>query len=716
MSSENDNKLVNLLDLKEAYDNSKHVQTEVSSPSASGTAVAFIDNISQNTNGVISPTKKTVAGATQSAAGLMSAADKTKLDGIAAGAQVNSLTGVKGNAESTYRTGNVNLTPANIAFIGTNPTGGTLNDTREWWVSKGTCYAYFYNLNQVNGQPSQYGFLISIVNGSEIHQEWWTQPNGAHYYRGGNANTTAMPDWAENVTGVKGNAESTYRTGNVNLTAANVGAVATNAPVIFTNSAIDLTKADNNLTNDVWMQSVEWQDKNNKMLAVIDGVTKSNGQTQLYLGVRNFNTNGNRATNKGISIIADKNNNLTYVFDDAQNARSALGAVAKSGDTMTGSLTLNTGTFTSIAEQPQVNLRNNTYVSGQNPSKALWNVVANSIDKNGQRAGLIHQVFVTNGNSTWEMNLQKHVNGTDYYAGFQISGSMTSVSENKLQYNVDTKALTGGKWQGDAIGTEYGGTGATTPAQAAKNITGLTWDLNTNNTSDSWVPVLNSNTLQHRVIPVAYNSIPLSVDAGGTNATNADAARQNLLTLKTGYYNEINPNTIKHNFIGLVWNITEQPSKIGTCGTLEVMSTAPFADTSNRVRQVFYNYFAEEVWTRKWDGSTWSEWRETYFGASISLMSTNPTISSLYNELEKLTLNYPVNIRINNDAMQSLTGKSISGGYGTVVKTGVESGTLVLSFDICYVAGNYRHAFTTRVSQTTITPGAVYRYTSTTVD
>lgn len=44
----------------------------------------------------------------------MSATDKSKLDGIAAGAQVNSITGVKGNAESSYRTGNVNLTAANV--------------------------------------------------------------------------------------------------------------------------------------------------------------------------------------------------------------------------------------------------------------------------------------------------------------------------------------------------------------------------------------------------------------------------------------------------------------------------------------------------------------------------------------------------------------------------------------------------------------------------
>lgn len=50
----------------------KAVQTAKSSPSASGTAVAFIDTISQNAQGVITATKKTVQTATTSQSGLMS--------------------------------------------------------------------------------------------------------------------------------------------------------------------------------------------------------------------------------------------------------------------------------------------------------------------------------------------------------------------------------------------------------------------------------------------------------------------------------------------------------------------------------------------------------------------------------------------------------------------------------------------------------------------
>lgn len=48
----------------------------------------------------------------------------TKLATIEQGAQVNTVTGVKGDAESSYRTGRINLTPANIGAV---PSGRTVN-------------------------------------------------------------------------------------------------------------------------------------------------------------------------------------------------------------------------------------------------------------------------------------------------------------------------------------------------------------------------------------------------------------------------------------------------------------------------------------------------------------------------------------------------------------------------------------------------------------
>ena len=51
-----------------------------------------------------------------------SATERTKLSGIAEGAQKNTVTGVKGSSESTYRTGNINITKDNIGLSNVNNT------------------------------------------------------------------------------------------------------------------------------------------------------------------------------------------------------------------------------------------------------------------------------------------------------------------------------------------------------------------------------------------------------------------------------------------------------------------------------------------------------------------------------------------------------------------------------------------------------------------
>lgn len=81
----------------------KPKQTAVTDPTASGSGIEFIDSISQDTNGVIVPAKKSVQVAVASTsgvggnAGVMSAADKEKLDGIEAGAQANTIESISIN-------------------------------------------------------------------------------------------------------------------------------------------------------------------------------------------------------------------------------------------------------------------------------------------------------------------------------------------------------------------------------------------------------------------------------------------------------------------------------------------------------------------------------------------------------------------------------------------------------------------------------------------
>lgn len=72
----------NPVDSGHALSEYKTKQTAVSDPSADGSGVEFIDSISQDDNGVITPHKKSVQSASGSHAGLMSADHYTKLENL----------------------------------------------------------------------------------------------------------------------------------------------------------------------------------------------------------------------------------------------------------------------------------------------------------------------------------------------------------------------------------------------------------------------------------------------------------------------------------------------------------------------------------------------------------------------------------------------------------------------------------------------------------
>lgn len=92
----------------------KTLQTAVQDPTASGNAISFIDSISQNENGVITPTKKTLPSVVASTggeggnAGLMSATDKEKLDGIDYSGKADKVSGAtSGNFAGLDSNGNL---------------------------------------------------------------------------------------------------------------------------------------------------------------------------------------------------------------------------------------------------------------------------------------------------------------------------------------------------------------------------------------------------------------------------------------------------------------------------------------------------------------------------------------------------------------------------------------------------------------------------------
>ena len=110
---------IGLGNVENTLDKNKRVAHAVSADSATNAGNA--NTVNHHTVDINVPsnakfTDTTYSLVTSSAQGLMSAVDKKKLDGIAAGAQVNTVLGIKGDAEKTFRTGNVNINKANIGL------------------------------------------------------------------------------------------------------------------------------------------------------------------------------------------------------------------------------------------------------------------------------------------------------------------------------------------------------------------------------------------------------------------------------------------------------------------------------------------------------------------------------------------------------------------------------------------------------------------------
>lgn len=64
----------------------------------------------------------------------------------------------------------------------TAPTDDTITN----WGAKGNSVHMYSILDQLNNQPSQFGLLLNLAYGKDVHQIWATQSNGNLYHRGGN--------------------------------------------------------------------------------------------------------------------------------------------------------------------------------------------------------------------------------------------------------------------------------------------------------------------------------------------------------------------------------------------------------------------------------------------------------------------------------------------------------------------------------------------------
>lgn len=99
---------INVADLVDAYTSGIGISISINNEISIKIVVG--NGLSADADGIKMATVTTTAN------GAMLSSDKAKLDGIENGAQKNTVTGVKGDNEATYRVGNVNITKANIGL------------------------------------------------------------------------------------------------------------------------------------------------------------------------------------------------------------------------------------------------------------------------------------------------------------------------------------------------------------------------------------------------------------------------------------------------------------------------------------------------------------------------------------------------------------------------------------------------------------------------
>lgn len=116
---------------------------------------------------------------------------------IPEGSSGSDVTGVKGQQESSYRNGNVNISPNNVLYLGANITGGVANDTKAFWNTKTSGYAYFNTDGQLNGQPNRYGFLEHLSYVSGISFQTFHAVDGYIYHRFYTGASPELTNWVK---------------------------------------------------------------------------------------------------------------------------------------------------------------------------------------------------------------------------------------------------------------------------------------------------------------------------------------------------------------------------------------------------------------------------------------------------------------------------------------------------------------------------------------
>lgn len=154
------NQVITDLDWKESVATYSALSTTYPSPQDGWTVNVKETDTTYRWSGTtwISISANSIPLATNSTDGKMSKSDKAKLDGIASNAQVNTITGIKGDSESNYRVGNVNITKANIGLENVNNTSDAnkpISTATQTALNGKANSSHTHNKSQITDMPTK---------------------------------------------------------------------------------------------------------------------------------------------------------------------------------------------------------------------------------------------------------------------------------------------------------------------------------------------------------------------------------------------------------------------------------------------------------------------------------------------------------------------------------------------------------------------------------
>lgn len=204
-------------------------------------------------------------------------------------------------------------------------------------------------------------------------------------------------------TGVKGNAESTYRTGNVNLTPANIGAAPSN------HNHSNLMNSDTRNDN----QTPQWYFTNYPRRAVFEFKSRSAigaPGTSSFVNLLTLNAWNDSSGGYPVQIAIDSVGNFSWRYGTGQTTWSSWASVSKDDHTHPY-LPLSGGTLTGIVSLKSTGINRDA----ANPSADQWGTPLILSDADNERIGIIEPCRHSDGSiSCYFRSYAENTSGTQY--------------------------------------------------------------------------------------------------------------------------------------------------------------------------------------------------------------------------------------------------------------------------------------------------------------